>query len=79
MHQGDSEGIKGLCLINVVDEVTQFQAVFVVARNSERFLLPVLEQLIGTFPFVIKGFQGDNGSEYINGPVARLREKLRIE
>jgi transposase InsO family protein len=79
VHQGDLDGIKGLYLINAVDEVTQFQAVFAVAKISERFLLPVLEQLIDTFPFVIKGFHSDNGSEYINGPVAKLLEKLRIE
>ena len=79
VHQGDLDGIKGLYLINAVDEVTQFQAVFAVAKISERFLLPVLEQLIDTFPFAIKGFHSDNGSEYINGPVAKLLEKLRIE
>jgi hypothetical protein len=30
-------------------------------------------------PFVIAGFHSDNGSEYINGPVAKILEKLRIE
>jgi transposase InsO family protein len=28
---------------------------------------------------VIRGFHSDNGSEYINHPIARLLEKLRIE
>jgi transposase InsO family protein len=79
VHQGDLDGIKGLYLINAVDEVTQFQAVFAVAKISEHFLLPVLAQLSDTFPFVIRGFHSDNGSEYINGPVAKLLEKLRIE
>ena len=32
-----------------------------------------------TFPFVIKGFHSDNGSEYINKQVAKLLEKLLIE
>lgn len=31
------------------------------------------------FPFKIKGFHLDNGSEYINKKVAELLEKLRIE
>lgn len=79
VHQGDLDGIKGLYLINAVDEVTQFQAVFAVAKISERFLLPVLEQLIDTFPFAIQGFHSDNGSEYVNHTVAKLLEKLRIE
>ncbi len=46
---------------------------------SEAFLLPVLALLIGQFPFVIEGFHSDNGSEFINGKVATLLEKLRIE
>ncbi len=31
------------------------------------------------FPFTIRGFLSDNGSEYINGSVARLLNKLLIE
>lgn len=79
VHQGDLDGIKGLYLINAVDEVTQFQAVFAVEKISERFLVPALERLIETFPFVIQGFHSDNGSEYVNHTVAKLLEKLRIE
>ena len=31
------------------------------------------------FPFEIRGFHSDNGSEYINGRVAKLLEKLLVE
>ena len=79
VHQGDLDGIKGVYLINAVDEVTQFQAVFAVEHISEAFLLPVLEAMMDAFPFVIHGFHSDNGSEYINRRVAELLEKLRIE
>ena len=79
VHQGDLDGIKGLYLITAVDEVTQFECVFAVERISEHFLLPTLAQLLETFPFVIRGFHSDNGSEYINQRVAKLLEKLRIE
>lgn len=79
VHQGDLDGVKGLYLITAVDEVTQFECVFAVERISEYFLIPVLEQLLTTFPFVIRGFHSDNGSEYINRRVAKLLEKLRIE
>jgi len=34
---------------------------------------------MAAFPFVIRGFHSDNGSEYINYQVAKLLEKLRIE
>jgi hypothetical protein len=48
-------------------------------RISEAFLIPVLEALLDSFPFVIKGFHSDNGSEYINHEVAKLLNKLLIE
>ncbi len=79
VHQGDHEGMKGIYYINVVDCVTQFQAVFAVAGISEAFLLPVLDAMLEVLPFTVLGFHSDNGSEYINGRVARLLEKLLIE
>ena len=35
--------------------------------------------MIESFPFVIKNFHSDCGSEYINRHVAEMLEKLRIE
>ncbi len=75
----DLDGIKGVYLINAVDEVTQFQAVFAVEHISCAYLLPVLAAMMDAFPFVIRGFHSDNGSEYINHQVAKLLEKLLIE
>jgi len=79
VHQGDQDGAKGVYHINAVDEITLFEVVCTVEKISERYLIPVLEQLLDTFPFVIKGFHSDNGSEYINKHVAKLLEKLLIE
>ncbi len=79
VHQGDWEGNKGVYHINVVDEVTQWEAVGCAEGISERFLLPVLETLLHQMPFRIKGFHSDNGSEYVNHRVAGMLEKLRIE
>lgn len=78
VHQGDLDGIKGLYLINAIDEVTQFQFIAAVERISEQFLLPILERLIRAFPFTIRGFHADNGSEYINHRVAKLLNKLQV-
>ena len=85
VHQGDQDGVKGVYHINTVDCVTQYEGVATCERISEAFLIPVLEALLEGFPFVIKGFHSDNGSEYINGPrpprrhVAKLLNKLLIE
>jgi len=77
--QGDQDGLKGLYHINAVDCVTQYEAVATCERISEAFLIPVLEALLQSFPFVILGFHSDNGSEYINHQVAKLLNKLLIE
>jgi transposase InsO family protein len=79
VHQGDWDGTKGVYHVNAVDEVTQFEGVASVERISERYLIPALESLIDSFPFVINGFHADNGSEYINKRVAGLLNKLLIE
>ena len=79
VHQGDLDGVKGVYHINAVDEVTQFELLCSVERISERYLIPVLEDLLAQFPFLIQGFHADNGSEYINKQVAKLLNKLHIE
>src|SRR6202158_4699012 len=79
VHQGDLDGAKGVYHINAVDEVTQWQVVGAVAQISEAPLLPILKVLLAQFPFRIRGFHSDNGSEFINHTVAKLLNKLLIE
>jgi hypothetical protein len=79
VHQGDLDKIKGVYHINAVDEVTQFEFIFTVEKISEHFLIPILEELLAAFPFILLGFHSDNGSEYINHQVARLLDKLNVE
>ena len=78
VHQGDRDGAKGVYLVNLVDQVTQHEFVGAVEAISERFLAPLLEALLGLFPFVVVGFHADNGSEYINHTVAALLNKLHV-
>ena len=79
VHQGDQDGVKGIYHINAVDIVTQWELVASVERISEAFLLPVIALLLEGFPFHIRGFHSDSGSEYVNHEIAQLLEKLRIE
>ncbi len=79
VHQGDRDGVKGIYHINAVDEVTQWEIVAATPQISEHWLIPLLEQLLEQFPFTIRGFHSDNGSEFINYTVASLLDKLLIE
>jgi transposase InsO family protein len=79
VHQGDLEGVKGVYHINAVDEVTQWQVVGATAQISEAWLIPVVKAMLAQFPFRIRGFHSDNGSEFINHTVAGLLNKLLIE
>ena len=79
VHQGDLDGVKGVYHITCIDEVSQWQVQACVQGISEAFLLPVLALVMEQFPFEIRGFHSDNGSEYINGRVAKLLEKLLVE
>lgn len=84
VHQGDCVGEngmvskKGVYHINLVDEVTQWELAGSVEGISERFLVPLLAQLIEQFPFRIINFHSDNGSEYINKIIAQLLNKMMI-
>lgn len=79
VHQGDLDKEKGVYHINFVDEVTQWEIVAAVEKISEYYLEPVLEAALEQFPFILKGFHSDNGSEYINKIVAKLLNKLLID
>jgi hypothetical protein len=79
VHQGDRDGVKGVYHINAVDEVTQWEIVGATPQISEAWLIPVLEAMLAQFPFQIRGFHSDNGSEFINRTVADLLNKLLIE
>jgi len=79
VHQGDQDKVKGVYHINLVDEVTQWEMVCTVEQISEYYLIPALEKALEEFPFVIKGFHSDNGSEYINARTAKLLKKLLVE
>ena len=76
VHQGDDlDGSKGVYHINAVDEVTQWEVVAATPQISEAFLIPVLEAMLAQFPFAIRGFHSDCGSEFINHTVSRLLQK----
>ena len=79
VHQGDRDKEKGVYHVNLADEVTPWEIVVSVEGISEEFLKPALAAALAEFPFILRGFHSDNGSEYINAVAARLLMKLLIE
>ena len=78
VHQGDLNGHKGVYHINAVDEVTQWEVVASVEKIAESYLVPTLQVMLQSFPFVIRGFHSDNGGEFVNRQTAELLDKLFI-
>jgi hypothetical protein len=73
------DGSKEVYLINAVDEMTQFQRSCAVEKISEQFLVPALKEMLEAFPFTIREFHSDNGSENRNRHIATLLKMIRIE
>ena len=79
VHQGDYAGNKGVYHINIIDEVTQYEFIACVPQITEKYLKPIMIDLLKMFPFIILEFHSDNGSEYINKYTVDLLNKLHIE
>lgn len=79
VHQGDYAGNKGVYHINIIDEITQYEFIATVSQITEKYLKPVMIELLKLFPFVIFEFHSDNGSEYINRYTVEILNKLHIE
>lgn len=79
VHQGDLDGEKGVYHINMVDEVVQWEIIGCVETISYQHMGPLLKFMINHFPFIIRGFHADNGSEYINYEVVKMLNKLLIQ
>lgn len=79
VQQPELEGEKSVYHIHAVDEVTPWEVLGCTPKISEHYLIPVLRAMLDQFPFPILGFPSDNGSEYVNDPVATLLEKLHAE
>ncbi len=78
MPEGDQDGPKGVYPINTIDEVTPGEVIGATEKITEAYLLPLLEELIASYPFQIINFPADNGSEYINQKVVERLNRLLI-
>ncbi|MBL4775506.1 MAG: hypothetical protein JKY87_05570 [Mariprofundus sp.] len=78
VHRGDMDGKKGVYHVNATDEVSQWEIVVTLEHISAQFMPPDLSSLLEQFPFLIKGFHANNGSEHINRKVAGMLNELII-
>jgi hypothetical protein len=76
---GDCDGAKGVYPLHAVDAVTPWQVVGCARKISQAYLRPVREAVWAQFPFQVRGFHTDNGSENIHHRVAKRLEKLHAE
>lgn len=79
VHQGDRGGEKGVYHINTVDEVVQWEVMGAVEKITDEHLIPLLQKMIGSYPYRIINFHADNGTEYINRKVAEMLNNLLIK
>ncbi|MDD5093112.1 MAG: hypothetical protein PHV74_01855 [Dehalococcoidia bacterium] len=49
-----------------------------VERISEAYLVSILAAMLSEFPFVIRGFHSDNGSEFVNYEVGAMLNRLLV-
>lgn len=77
VHQGDEEGRKGVYHINHVDEMTQWEVIMAVEQLTEACMEPALEEAFTLFPFPVRNFHSDNGSEFINDVVQQFLVRHR--
>lgn len=79
VEQGDTKAGGGAYHINMVGEATQWEVLGAIETLEHENLVPLLRELIESYPFKIINFHADNGSEYINKYVAELLNELLIE
>lgn len=79
VHQGDFGKEKGVYHINLVDEVTQWEVIVAVEQLIEACVEPALEAAFSLFPFFIRNFHSDNGSEYINDIVRQFLHRFVVK
>jgi len=78
-HSGNSgEGIFGYT-VNQTDILTTWVESRAVLGKGEKAVVEALNEMAQEFPFVIKGIDSDNGSEFINWHLFRYCESKKIQ
>jgi len=78
VHGGDKDGKKGLYYVNFIDEITQWEIVICVPAITKKYLEKLYKKVLDNFPYKIRHFHSDNGSEFINNYLANILNEMNI-
>ena len=75
--QGDLDSFERLHHLELVDEATRFRFIGSVEHLGASCLAPFLDDLVGAFPFTVRGFHAGDAPDHGAGEVAALLQALR--
>lgn len=78
IHCGDNPCGYYVCTVSATDIFTGWSAAWACLGKSQQAVFEALEVVLSSFPFPIKTFQTDNGSEFLNAHLIRWAEKTGI-
>jgi len=78
IHCGDNPRGHYVCTVSATDIFTGWSAAWACLGKSQQAVFEALEKVFSSFPFPIKSFQTDNGSEFLNAHLISWAEKTGI-
>ncbi len=79
IHSGGNPCGEYVCTLSATDIFTGWSAAWACLGKSQRAVFEALEKVFSYFPFPIKSFQTDNGSEFLNGHLIRWSDATGID
>ena len=79
IHCGDNPCGYYVCTVSATDIFTGWSVAWACLGKSRGAVFEALEKIFSSFPFPIKSFQTDNGSEFLNAHLIRWAKKTGIK
>ncbi len=79
IHCGDNPCGYYVCTVSATDIFTGWSVAWACLGKSQQAVFEALEVVFSLFPFPIKTFQTDNGSEFLNAHLVRWSDKTGIK
>lgn len=79
IHSGGNPSGEYVCTLSATDIFTGWSAAWACLGKSQKAVFEALEKVFFSYPFPIKSFQTDNGSEFLNGHLVRWADETGID